>query len=298
MEDLLDPTRDDRRSLTAVLPDGRRLGYAEWGDPAGWPVLFFHGTPSSRLGLEWAEDAAADCGARVLSIDRPGHGLSDHAPGRTLLGWSRDVAGFADALGLPSFAIMGWSGGGPYVLACASGIPDRVTAAAVLSGCGQFETPASRRAVSTLDRRMLALSPRSRLAARLFMKPIVVGVRRAPKLALRTFEQDLSSTDIETFRRLTPDPRTALTFFLEAFRSGTVGVVDDYRVLASPWDFAPDDIQLPVHFWHGDDDRMATLSDARAVAERMPSSSFTVVPGAGHLLLMDHIRAIFATLAP
>jgi pimeloyl-ACP methyl ester carboxylesterase len=233
----------------------------------------------------------------VLSIDRPGHGLSDHQPGRTLLGWSQDVADFADALDLESFAIMGWSGGGPYVLACAAGIPDRLTAAAVLSGTGQFETRESRRAVSSLDRKMLALSTRSQLAARMMMKPIVVGVRRAPNLALKSFEDDLSPSDIETFRRLAPDPKTALTFFLEAFRSGTVGVVEDYRVLASPWEFAPEDIGIPVHFWHGDADKMAALSDAQAIAQRMPSANFTVVPGAGHLLLMNHADEIFATLA-
>src|SRR5437867_1680089 len=70
-----DVARDDRRSRTVVLPDGRRLGYAEWGDARGRPLLFFHGTPSSRLGLEWAEDAAGARRVRVLSIDRPGHGL-------------------------------------------------------------------------------------------------------------------------------------------------------------------------------------------------------------------------------
>jgi pimeloyl-ACP methyl ester carboxylesterase len=32
-----------------TLRDGRRLAYAEWGDPDGRPVLFFHGTPSGRL---------------------------------------------------------------------------------------------------------------------------------------------------------------------------------------------------------------------------------------------------------
>ena len=31
------------------LPDGRRLGYAEYGDPNGKPVMLFHGNPNSRL---------------------------------------------------------------------------------------------------------------------------------------------------------------------------------------------------------------------------------------------------------
>ena len=127
------------------------------------------------------------------------------------------------------------------------------------------------------------------------MKPVVLGARRAPKLAVKSFEQDLSSSDRAIFRRLNPDPRPAMTFFLEAFRSGTAGVVDDYRVLAAPWGFAPEAIEMPVHFWHGDADRMAGFAEARAVADRMPNARFNLLPGEGHLLL-DH-RDIFTTLA-
>jgi pimeloyl-ACP methyl ester carboxylesterase len=291
-------TSDDRRSRTVVLPDGHRLGYAEWGDPDGWPVLFFHGTPASRLGFEWAEDAAAEYGARLLSLDRPGHGLSDRAPGRTLLDWSRDVTDFADALGLATFAIAGWSGGGPYVLACASAIPDRLSGAAVLSGCGPLDTAAARCSVSSLDRTMLTLSTRTPLVARLIMNQVVLVVRHAPRLALKGLEQDLSDSDCETFRRLNPDARWAMDFFLEAFRSGTAGVIDDYRVLATPWDFAPEDIDIRVNFWHGDQDRMASLQEAQAVVARMPDARLVVVPGEGHMLLMDHFREVLATLAP
>ena len=75
-------------------------------------------------------------------------------------------------------------------------------------------------------------------------------------------------------------------------------MIDDYRVLASPWGFAPGDIEMPVHFWHGDDDRTIAMAQAQAVAEQMPHATFTVVPGAGHLLLMDHMHNVFAALAP
>ncbi|MGC2344097.1 MAG: alpha/beta hydrolase, partial [Mycobacterium sp.] len=30
------------------LPEGRRIGYAEYGDPSGAVVLWFHGTPGAR----------------------------------------------------------------------------------------------------------------------------------------------------------------------------------------------------------------------------------------------------------
>ncbi|HEY5013715.1 MAG TPA: alpha/beta hydrolase [Acidimicrobiia bacterium] len=293
-----DVAREDRRALTVELPDGRRLGYAEWGDPEGWPVLFFHGTPSSRLGLEWAEDRATDHGARVLSLDRPGHGLSDFAPGRTLLDWTRDVSAFADLVGLDTFAVAGWSGGGPYVLACASEIRDRLTAAAVLSGCGPLDTRAARRSSSDLDRPLLTLSTRAPAAAHVLLNSVVALARRAPRLAVIGMLQDMSRRDREVFRRITPDASSAVAFFLEAVRSGTDGVVDDYRVLASPWGFAPEGIEMPVHFWHGDADRLVALEQVRALAERIPAAELTVLPGEGHMLLVEHLDDVLVTLAP
>ena len=32
-----------------TTPDGRKLAYAEFGQPDGYPVLYLHATPSSRL---------------------------------------------------------------------------------------------------------------------------------------------------------------------------------------------------------------------------------------------------------
>jgi pimeloyl-ACP methyl ester carboxylesterase len=214
-----------------------------------------------------------------------------------LLDWSRDVTAFADRVGLGTFSVSGWSGGGPYVLACALAISERLTGAAVLSGCGPLDTPAARRTSSDLDRTMLALSTRAPLAARVLLKPAVVAARRTPKLAVKSIEQDFSKRDVETFRRLNPDAKPAMGFFLEAFRSGTAGVIDDYRVLASPWGFEPEAIDMHVDFWHGDEDRMVAMLEAQAVANRMANASFTVVPGAGHLLFMDHLPDVFTALA-
>jgi pimeloyl-ACP methyl ester carboxylesterase len=280
-----------------MLPDGRGVGYADWGDPDGRPVLFFHGTPASRLAVEWAEVGAAERGVRLLSLDRPGIGLSDPAPGRSLLDWARDVDAFADALGLDRFAIAGWSGGGPYVLACAYALSDRLTDAAVLSGCGPLDSGFARRSSAMFDRTLLALSLRAPRVGRLLLRPAEIAARRTPRLAAKSAEQDMSPTDLEIFRRLNPDPRRAMDFFVEAFRNGSAGVVDDYRVLASPWGFEPEQVEFPVHFWHGDDDRIVVIAEARAVAQRMPHSTFTTIPGEGHMMMMAHFEEILDALS-
>ena len=61
-----------------TLRDGRCLGYAEFGDPRGKPVLFFHGYPGSRWDGAETGQAAERVGVRLIAPDRPGMGLSDY----------------------------------------------------------------------------------------------------------------------------------------------------------------------------------------------------------------------------
>src|SRR5438309_1811387 len=117
--------QDARLNQTIKLRDGRTLAYAEYGDPAGTPVIFFHGTPGSRLmaAPAWKDESL---GLRIIAPDRPGFGLSTYRPNRTILNWASDVAELADALKLDKFIVAGVSGGGPHSLACAHELPDRV----------------------------------------------------------------------------------------------------------------------------------------------------------------------------
>src|SRR5215475_3198278 len=108
------------------LADGRALGYAEFGDSGGEPFFYFHGHPGSRLEARFAESAATAAGVRIIALDRPGYGLSDWQPGRAILDWPADVTEAADLLGIGGFSVVGGSGGGPYALACAYRLPDRV----------------------------------------------------------------------------------------------------------------------------------------------------------------------------
>jgi pimeloyl-ACP methyl ester carboxylesterase len=63
------------------LPNGRRIGYAEYGDPSGAVVLWFHGTPGARRQFPLLGRRAANkLGLRVVVVERPGSGLSDPHP--------------------------------------------------------------------------------------------------------------------------------------------------------------------------------------------------------------------------
>jgi pimeloyl-ACP methyl ester carboxylesterase len=75
------------------LAYGTRLEIAEFGDPTGWPILSFHGSPSCRLSLAFLDEAAGRRAIRVIAPDRWGIGLSPMAVRRRLVDWSDDVEG-------------------------------------------------------------------------------------------------------------------------------------------------------------------------------------------------------------
>lgn len=135
------PVRGEFSERTSRLADGRELGYAEYGDPAGKPVFYFHGWPSSRLEAWGYHAAGVRLGARIIGVDRPGIGLSSYVRGYTIARWPGDVAALADSLGIERFAVVAISSGAPYSYACARFIPEQLTGAAVVSGVGPLDIP-------------------------------------------------------------------------------------------------------------------------------------------------------------
>ena len=126
----MNTTSSNHTQQTFELPDGRVLGYAEYGASQGKPLFYFHGWPSSRI--EFAalngHKLASELNVRVIAVDRPGFGLSDYKPRYRFTDWPQDVARLADHLGFDRFPVMGYSASSPYTLACAHTLADRLTA--------------------------------------------------------------------------------------------------------------------------------------------------------------------------
>lgn len=128
----------NRINQTFQLPDGRNLGFAEYGAPDGYPVFLFHGTPGSRLWFEDDDPTAHELSLRLIAVDRPGYGLSDSKKGRKILDFPADVAALADHLGLDKFSVIGTSGGSVYAAACGYAFPERVQKVVMVSAVAPF----------------------------------------------------------------------------------------------------------------------------------------------------------------
>lgn len=299
---LLQTAPADRLRQTFRLPDGRALGYAEYGDPHGRPLFYFHGWPSSRIefgGLD-GDALAARLGVRVIAPDRPGFGLSDFQPGHRFLDWPDDVGRLADHLRLERFAVMSYSAGSPYAAACAFATPERLTAVGIVSGLGlPLSAPGATAGMPTL---MLWTTARlhSRLTWLLF-KMMKGSLAAAPRdqLPASAKQAMMSEADFAFVREHRTVLGNNLDGGMEALRQGGYGPAQAASLYWRPWGFALEDIRVKVHVWHGEADVNAPFAaHARALARRLPNVEAQFYPGEGHLSLIHKQReAIVATLA-
>jgi pimeloyl-ACP methyl ester carboxylesterase len=280
------------------LPDGRRVAIASHGDPTGRPIFVLHGVPVSRLGHEFADAPAKERGVRVLCPDRPGIGLSDPKPGRTILGYPDDVAAVADELGLGRFAVVGLSGGGPYALACGARLPERVTAVGVMAGVGPLDRPGALEGMTETDRRLLDLSSRRPLLARAMLGAMAALASLAPSVLVGRFTEELGEPDGGFLREEERVLGAAgvMGTMVEAFRQGAGAPVEEYRLCAQPWGFDLEQVRVPVWLWQGEEDRMTPVHHAEDLASRLPRAALRLLPGTGHLSLTRHFGAVLDAL--
>ena len=275
--------------LRLRLSDGRTLGYAQFGAPDGQPLFVFHGSPGSRLQVRAAHGPALARGIRIIAPDRPGLGLSTRLPGRRVADWPNDVRELADALGIGHFAVIGVSGGGPYVAACAWGLPERITRAGIISGVAP-PAPGSglggglrrhQRVVLDLTLRtpwlLRAVLSGGAVPARLWTAHLFAGARALASPADRVILER-------------PEIAACLMAGLkEAFRQGGRGAADELMLLTRPWTFRPEEIRIPVRLWHGEADAVVPVGMGRYLAAAIPGCRAEFIPGAGHYLVFDRI---------
>jgi esterase len=108
---------------------GLTIHYRETGSPDGTPVVALHGHPGTPG--TWDEVAAALCASgqyRFMAVTQRGYGASGRAESYSLEALRDDVFGFADALALDRFVLMGHSMGGVVAGLAAELKPDRLIA--------------------------------------------------------------------------------------------------------------------------------------------------------------------------
>lgn len=276
------------------LPDGRRIGFAEYGDPHGRVVVWFHGTPGGRGQIAPAgRRVAAERGVRLVALERPGIGLSSRHLYADVSGWADDVGVVLDQRGVDRFAAVGLSGGGPYVLACAARHPDRMVAGAVLGGVAPTRGPdAAQGGMVDLATRLAPLLEGLRFPLGVAIQGLVRVVRPVRSLAFETYVRYAAPDgDQVVFRR--PGMKDMfLDDLIEACRRQGHAPVHDLVLFTRDWGFRLGDLRVPIRFWHGDADNIVPLAHAEHMATLVPDSELRIRPGESHLGSLDAVAEI------
>jgi pimeloyl-ACP methyl ester carboxylesterase len=286
-----------KTDCSITLGDGRRLGYAEYGDPEGKPLFYCHGYPASRFEAALLDSVARKAQVRIIAADRPGCGLSDFQPNRRIGDWPSDVVELADTLGVDLFAIVGVSGGGPYALACARKIPQRLTTAGVVCGLGPINESWALRDMLWSRRLVFSLARQTPWLLRLAFTAVFEPVMRRRPTAILSM---ITRTPVLPDRRVLERPevgQAVLASIRESIREGPRGILHELSLYTQDWDFRPEEIALTVDLWHGEADPIVPVTHARALMKRLPQVRPVILPGEGHFSLpINHMGSILLAL--
>jgi len=270
------------------------MGYAEYGSPNGFPVYLFHGNPGSRLCWGFMPGSPFLPSIRIIAPDRPGYGLTELKT-KALEKWPYDIIELADHLGINKFSVFAPSGGGPYALACAWKIPDRLASVGIFGSVGPNVPEATTGVIRSLKLLWKISNPLYGLV-KLQMRIMAYLFRKNPvKFLLRLRDLELSEWDKQVFDR--PEIQNLFIRDLaEAYKQNGVGSAYDTTIPAN-WPIPLDQIEMKVHVWQTKPDGL-TGNMAGYISEQLPYSELRVIPNAGHLWILDHVTEVLETLVP
>jgi pimeloyl-ACP methyl ester carboxylesterase len=276
-----------------TLPDGRTLAYAEFGGRDGLPVLYFHGSPSSRLEpLLVGDQTWKSLGLRIIAPDRPGIGGSSFQPNRGFSDWPKDVLALADSLGLDQFSILGNSGGGMYVAVCAAKIPQRLRRAVIVSGGWRMNWPEAKAGMPFMNRLVMNFAAHAPPLLRLLYRAMASAKRPTREKELAQLQARMPRADFEAFAQ--GDRIDVLHRVIgECMRQGTRGPVWDMRLYVKPFDFPLGEIRFPIKLFHGEEDVNAPIAMVRRALTQIPSALLKTFANEAHFsLLCNHVEEI------
>ena len=288
------------------LADGRCFGLARYGAVDGDPVLALHGAPASRIMFDVADGPAKKLGLTLYCPDRPGYGLTPKEDAPSLEARVRDLELIADALSLNQFSVLGVSGGGPYAVALAARLGDRVRGLGLVSPLGpvaQFEKARKSGHIGKEHDRLSrghriffldlpkissVLAVQAGISARVF--------KAAPHLFARLFALSLSKSD----RKVLQQPHvqeSLIDMTLEALRQGVVGGLADLEVFSKPWPVKFEAITAPAILWQGTADRIVPAAVSVWLSGLIPNCRLERLEDCGHFWVYDHIEEVLGGLA-
>jgi pimeloyl-ACP methyl ester carboxylesterase len=275
----------NNRTQFVNLADGRKIAYAEYGDPKGIPTLYCHGFPGSRLEALLFDGAARRHKLRVIAPDRNGIGLSDACPERQIVDWPYDVTELLDHLEIERFYLIGVSGGCPYALAYAAQFASRLYGVTIVCPLAPFARSALVNCMHWPARVNFKTIRRMPLISKLVYRHLVVPLTQLwPQTIYQLMLAIAPPPDANVLRR--SQVRSILCGSIhEAVQQGSDSILHEMLLYTLPWGFELSGISIPVQLWHGNADETVPILHGHALAELLPNCDTHFVDAEGHFSL-------------
>jgi len=267
-----------------TLKDDRKLSYAIYGPKDGKPVIYFHGTPSSRREILLLKtydvdfDAALyNAGIKLIAVDR--HSLTTFYPQRSFLSFAEDVMQLLRHFKIEKCPVLCWSGGGPYALAIAHRYPEAIEGVYILCG---FTKRFDKEVMQQMGQNKWYFRSARYIPLALLIGLNIVRRRKIESLPARTVtglpyrDYTLLQQGIKQLAGLT---------LKEATRKGGRSAVHEAASYYEDFGFSLSEIEQPIHYWWGTKDMSVVEAHAREVERYAQRPIMHYREDEGHLSL-------------
>lgn len=268
-----------------VLSDGRKMSFSTFGDENGKAVFFFHGWPGSRVAMGQFDRIFAEKGLWMITCERPGIGKSDFQENRTILDIAKDIEEVADSLNLQKFSVIGHSGGGPYAMACASQLSNRIEKVLLLAATSPVNRKKATKDMMFTNKLLFFIAKRSKF---IFANIVKSVISNGEEKFLAQMESSLPTSDKDVINEMRE-------IILEDIHEGICqpdGFIHDFYILAQDWGFDLKKISMPVEIWHGEEDVNVPMQMSEYYSQILPKANLTRIKEQGHFLLYPNMEKI------
>jgi pimeloyl-ACP methyl ester carboxylesterase len=273
-------------STLIKLPSHRTLAIETYGDSEGYPILYCHGFPGSRVEVAHFHEAALKHQCRIISIDRPGMGLSEFDKNRTVLSFAHDINALTEQLNLNQFSMISHSGGAPYLLACAYFMPHKIKKASIVSGVSPPELWRKKNGISQKERLLSALLKRAPFLTTVMMYLTRMLLNNPDKL-MQHMVKTLPDVEVALFKTAKMQ-NIIIKSTQETFKQGLKGASFDMKLFFKPLGFKLQDIHIPVTIWHGALDTQAPVAHAIIYETLLAHAHLKLIQAEAHTSLIIH----------
>ena len=237
--------------------------YAEvHGEDESPPLVLIHGSGGTRL--HWPPDVRRMPAAKVYALDLPGHGKSPGPAAASIEGYVEAIQGWMELMLERPALVAGHSLGGAITLALAKRAPEKLAGIALV-GSG----------------------------ARLRVHPTILSGSENPAAFPAVVDQIMDwAFGSQAAPRLVQLARRRMLEVPPSVVNADFRACDAFDMIDEL-----ETIKLPALLICGSEDRLTPLKYSEFMAARLPAAALEVVPGAGHMVMLEQPAVVAAALA-